>query len=92
MKQAAASPKPPDADEKSREQAYATAQAAADHSEDADRQVAAAHTSESPEQSEDRQAMDQWLRRIPDDPAGLLRRKFMLEHLRRQQQAAQRGE
>ena len=36
--------------------------------------------------------MDQWLRRIPDDPAGLLRRKFMLEHLRRQQQAAQRGE
>ncbi len=92
LKQAAASPKPPDADEKSREQANATAQAAADNSEDADRQAAAARASESPEQSEDRQAMDQWLRRIPDDPAGLLRRKFMLEHLRRQQQAAQRGE
>jgi len=28
---------------------------------------------------------DQWLRLIPDDPSGLLRRKFMLEHLRRQQ-------
>lgn len=25
---------------------------------------------------EERQAMDQWLRRIPDDPGGLLRRKF----------------
>lgn len=30
-------------------------------------------------------APDQWLRLIPDDPSGLLRRKFMLEHLRRQQ-------
>lgn len=29
-------------------------------------------------------ALRQWLRQIPDDPAGLLRRKFMLEHLRRQ--------
>ncbi len=28
---------------------------------------------------------DQWLRLVPDDPSGLLRRKFMLEHLRRQQ-------
>ncbi len=31
-------------------------------------------------------ALDQWLRQIPEDPAGLLRRKFMLEHLRRQQE------
>jgi Ca-activated chloride channel family protein len=30
-------------------------------------------------------ALEQWLRQVPDDPAGLLRRKFMLEHLRRQQ-------
>ena len=27
--------------------------------------------------------LDQWLRQVPDDPSGLLRRKFMLEHLRR---------
>jgi len=32
---------------------------------------------------EDNQAMEQWLRRIPDDPGGLLRRKFMNEHQRR---------
>jgi len=32
---------------------------------------------------EDAQAMEQWLRRIPDDPGGLLRRKFLNEHLRR---------
>lgn len=32
---------------------------------------------------EDAQAMEQWLRRIPDDPGGLLRRKFMGQHQRR---------
>jgi len=30
-------------------------------------------------------AREQWLRQIPDDPGGLLRRKFMIEHLMRQQ-------
>ncbi len=35
-------------------------------------------------QTESEQALEQWLRRIPDDPGGLLRRKFQLEHLRRQ--------
>ncbi|HLF32072.1 MAG TPA: VWA domain-containing protein [Xanthomonadales bacterium] len=33
--------------------------------------------------AEDAQAMEQWLRRIPDDPGGLLRRKFINEHQRR---------
>jgi Ca-activated chloride channel family protein len=35
--------------------------------------------------SEQQLAQDQWLRQIPDDPGGLLRRKFMIEHLMRQQ-------
>jgi Ca-activated chloride channel family protein len=35
--------------------------------------------------SEQQLAQDQWLRRIPDDPGGLLRRKFMIEHEMRQQ-------
>lgn len=30
-------------------------------------------------------ALEQWLRQIPEDPSGLLRRKFMLEHLQRKQ-------
>lgn len=34
--------------------------------------------------SEGTLALDQWLRQIPDDPSGLLRRKFLIEHLRRQ--------
>ncbi|MGQ0621207.1 MAG: tetratricopeptide repeat protein [Panacagrimonas sp.] len=36
--------------------------------------------------TEQQLAQEQWLRRIPDDPGGLLRRKFMIEHLLRQQQ------
>ncbi len=32
------------------------------------------------------QAMQQWLRRIPDDPSGLLREKFRYESQQRQEQ------
>jgi len=36
------------------------------------------------EQKESQQAMEQWLRRIPDDPGGLLREKFLRQYQRRQ--------
>lgn len=36
---------------------------------------------------ERRQALEQWLRQIPDDPGELLRRKFRLEQQQRQEQA-----
>ncbi len=32
---------------------------------------------------EERQVVEQWLRRIPDDPGGLLRRKFLYQYARR---------
>jgi Ca-activated chloride channel family protein len=35
--------------------------------------------------SEQQIAQDQWLRAIPDDPGGLLKRKFLIEHMMRQQ-------
>lgn len=38
--------------------------------------------------NEQRQSIEQWLRRVPDDPGGLLRRKFELQH----QQEALKGE
>jgi Ca-activated chloride channel homolog len=38
-------------------------------------------------QTEQQIAQDQWLRSIPDDPGGLLRRKFLIEHMIRQQSA-----
>lgn len=37
-------------------------------------------------EQERRQAHEAWLRRVPDDPGGLLRAKFQLEHQRRQQE------
>lgn len=39
---------------------------------------------ESAEEAEKEQAMEQWLRRIPDDPGGLLRRKFHYQYRQRQ--------
>ena len=36
-------------------------------------------------ESEQQLALDQWLRQIPDSPAGLLRRKFLIEHMMRQE-------
>ncbi len=39
--------------------------------------------------AEEQQAMAQWLRRIPDDPGGLLRRKFQLEYSKRRAERSQ---
>jgi Ca-activated chloride channel family protein len=36
-------------------------------------------------ESERQLALDQWLRQIPDSPAGLLQRKFLIEHMIKQQ-------
>ena len=38
----------------------------------------------SPQEREQRQAMEAQLRRVPDDPAGLLRQRFLLQQLRRE--------
>ena len=54
---------------------------------DADTQAAAA-TDRKP-QTEQQLAQEEWLRRIPDDPGGLLRRKFMIEHMLRQRDQQQ---
>jgi Ca-activated chloride channel family protein len=50
----------------------------------------AAVPGETEAEREQRQAVDQWLQRVPDDPGGLLRRKFQLEYERRQR-GPQRG-
>ena len=36
-----------------------------------------------PKTAEEQQATEQWLRRIPDDPSGLLRRKFLYQYQQR---------
>jgi len=47
-------------------------------------QTAQAHQTD-PKALEEQQAAEQWLRRIPDDPGGLLRRKFKHQYQQRQQ-------
>lgn len=45
---------------------------------------AASKTAEAAEMNEQQQANEQWLKRIPDDPGGLLRRKFKYQYGQRQ--------
>jgi len=58
-----------------------------DKSQDKDKEegVATAKNSEKALSPEKQQALEQWLRKVPDDPSGLLKRKFEYEYqLRRQ--------
>lgn len=43
---------------------------------------------ETNELDEEQQATEQWLRRIPDDPAGLLRRKFKYQYQQQNRQSS----
>lgn len=83
-----------DADEQAAQDALeAEAQAANQDDEltDAEAQEANAAPVEQP-MSESDQATEQWLRRIPDDPAGLLRRKLEQSHRTEYPQVRQSGE
>ncbi|SCX92676.1 Ca-activated chloride channel family protein, partial [Legionella micdadei] len=42
------------------------------------------NNTQSAEELEKQQAKEQWLRLIPDDPGGLMREKFLRDHLRRE--------
>jgi Ca-activated chloride channel family protein len=59
-------------------------QRAAEEAEEGEepRQLSEAQLAEMRQQQEAEQAMEQWLRRIPDDPGGLLRRKFRYQYQR----------
>ncbi len=73
----------PEGDEESTEQAKHGDSTEADEADDGDAQQSAAAEAVDPEQAEQDQAMQQWLRRVPDDPAGLLREKFYYESRQR---------
>jgi Ca-activated chloride channel family protein len=59
-------------------------QRAAEEAESAEmpQQMSEAELAELRQQQEQEQALEQWLRRIPDDPGGLLRRKFRHQYQR----------
>ena len=89
-----------DAEQKAQEEAARKAEQAQQEQEDESAKTedkektaenAPAPASENdPQQREQQQATEQWLRRIPDDPAGLWRRKFQYQYQQRGTQA--RGE
>lgn len=81
-------PNPPDAERSEQDEREHTDDAASalDASTPQDQQALARRQAEDRAADEQAQAMEQWLRRIPDDPGGLLRRRFRWEQERRQQQ------
>ncbi len=82
----AETPSPADADAQQAEHyAEEMARALAEQGESADEgEPRQALTPEQTEANEQQQAIEQLLRRVPDDPGGLLRRKFAIEARRRQ--------
>jgi len=60
-------------------QAQAAAEKQADKDDQAEQEKAAGQPQTLQQQAQ-QQANEQWLRRIPDDPAGLLRRKFLYQY------------
>ena len=58
-------------------------------SEQASKQDSAQQQTEMDLSDEQQQAQDQWLKRIPDDPSGLLKRKFKYQYNQRNQSSQQ---
>lgn len=78
---------PKDEQQKDDEKKQAAQPAEEDKEQPAEQQDAQAATpADDGLTDEERQAMEQWLRRVPDDPGGLLRNKFNYEHYKRNQE------
>ena len=80
-----------EAEQARRDAEASLAKPAADAKDEKDKAAASGKESKSVmlPKTEQQIAKEQWLRNIPDDPGGLLRRKFMIEHMMRQQKAQQ---
>lgn len=66
--------------------AQAMAQAGKNTQKNESTRETAAAADETPAQREHRQAVEAWLRRVPDEPGNLLKTKFRLEYERRQKE------
>lgn len=64
------------------EELQRAAQEAQEEASEGDEELAQAMAEAQRREQEQQQAMEQWLRRIPDDPGGLLRRKFRYQYQR----------
>ncbi|MFC3716723.1 VWA domain-containing protein [Luteimonas soli] len=74
-----------DAEQRARmQQALDKAQAEGERADDGKPRAGEQAAAQSAAEREKQRANEAWLRRVPDDPGGLLRAKFRLEHERRQ--------
>lgn len=72
-------------DQRQKEQQAAAQQQKEEQGQQDQKQAAAQAQQLSPQQREEQRANEQWLQRIPDDPGGLWRRKFLYQYQRQQQ-------
>lgn len=80
------SAEPPDAAPEPEAEAEHGGRRDADRAADGEPVASASQSGLTPQEREQQQAIEAQLRRVPDDPAGLLRQRFLLQHLRRQGQ------
>lgn len=82
---------PPNKPEQEKQDAEESRQPGQQDKEEAQQQ-AAQKPEDSPAETKDEatQASEQWLNRIPDDPAGLLKRKFLYQYGQRERQPARK--
>ena len=81
-----AEPEKSDEEKSDEQKAAEAAQREQEEQQAAEAQQQIAEPTEDDLTDEERQAMEQWLRRVPDDPGGLLRNKFNYEHYKRNQE------
>jgi len=73
-----------------RQQPLAQAGEKDENQSDEEQQATAALSPEQREQQEAQQSLEQWLRKVPDDPSGLLRNKFRYEYGQRKRTQTRR--
>ena len=73
-------PRPEDGEQAQQQQQQRQEQGEQTRDEELEQSMARA---DDPRTAEEQQATEQWLRRIPDDPSGLLRRKFLYQYQQR---------
>ncbi|HEL2978583.1 TPA: VWA domain-containing protein [Stenotrophomonas maltophilia] len=74
------------ADEQQRQRMQQAMQQAREGEADKDGKPVPAGDGRTPRQREEQQAVEAWMRRVPDDPGALLRAKFQLENERRKRE------
>ena len=78
-------------DEKAQEEMAQQANAEQADGEQKEQEPATAMMQMTEEEKEQQQALEQWLRRVPDDPSGLLRNKFRHEYEQRRREMQKRN-